>query len=213
MARSDLKDRRRRCFVDLLQAEQDLAAARKDHDLAVAGEAPVARLRELAARIAAFEADVAALERRRDLLAAEATKVDLAAAEQARIEAIEATIKPLLTELVELTERFEQELAVPAATYARIEDLFDQQKAKWPRGAVPIPPEYFRFTLNGLTSRLKIALESCARSHDFENVVARLHMFHTQEPPSVVMKKQLAQFLEELRQMPLPQSKNIEGVS
>ena len=70
MARSDLKDRRRRCFVDLQQAEQDLAAARKDHDLAVAGEAPVARLRELAARITAFEVDVTALERRRDLLAA-----------------------------------------------------------------------------------------------------------------------------------------------
>src|SRR5580704_13655281 len=100
MARSDLKDRRRRCFVDLQQAEQDLAAARKDHDLAVAGEAPVARLRELAARITAFEVDVTALERRRDLLAAEATKVDIAAAEQARISGIETVIQPAADSIV-----------------------------------------------------------------------------------------------------------------
>ena len=99
------------------------------------------------------------------------------------------------------------ELAVPAATFQRIKDLYAVHNNTWPRGVVPYPPEYFRFTLAGLTSRLKIAIESCAKSDDFENVVERLHMFHTQEPPAIVMRKQLATFVEELRQMPLPQAK------
>jgi hypothetical protein len=74
-------------------------------------------------------------------------------------------------------------------------------------------PKYFRFTLGGPTSRLKVALESCARGGDFENIEARLTMFGTQEKPSVVMRKQLASFVDELRQMPLPQQKNAEGVA
>jgi hypothetical protein len=173
----------------------------------------LAEIRALDEAIEAAGRDQQAMSERLALLVVAAREAEQQRQLAARDEAIEATIKPPLTELVALTERFEQELAVPAATYARIKALFDQHKDKWPRGAVPIPPDYFAFTLNGLTSRLKVALESCARSHDFENVVARLHMFHTESMPSVVMKKQLAQFLDELRQMPLPQSKNVEEVS
>ena len=102
---------------------------------------------------------------------------------------------------------------MPAATYGRIKELFDQHRAHWPIGRVPIPPEYFAFTLAALTSQLKVALEACARSHDFENIVERLTMFGTMDKPSAVMAKQLALFLEELQQMPLPESKNVEGVS
>jgi hypothetical protein len=102
----------------------------------VAGEAPVARLRELAARITAFEADVAALERRRDLLAAEVTKADTAAAEQARTEAIANVLEPQAAVIITAAERVERAVAELADAYTELAKSVAAMYARWP-AAVP----------------------------------------------------------------------------
>ena len=208
MARSDLKDRRRRCFVDLQQAEQDLAAARKDHDLAVAGEAPVARLRELAARITAFEVDVTALERRRDLLAAEATKVDTAAAEQARTEAIDRVLQPQADVIGDLADKLETKLGELSGLYAELVAAEKQLYAKWP-AAVP-HDKFYRWTLNDVRQRLSGAAGYAAANSDFARFAMWANTFGERTTSlSVSVRKSLASYLANLKVQPLPAPKKV----
>lgn len=173
----------------------------------MAGEAPVAWLRELAARITAFEVDVTALERRRDLLAAEATKVDIAAAEQARISGIETVIQPAADSIVTAAERLQRAITELGDAYACLDTAVNALYQKWP-AAVPHAP-FYRFTLMDVKHRLAGAMQYAA-GNAFGRVAEFARSYGERTVPLAEgVKRALANYIRDLRTVPLPAPKQL----